>query len=351
MNKEILPVQGPSVWHGDTLSNCPRWQFRIELQDIEEIESALACAKSSGSDITTINRRRFPLKRLAKKLQRMAEELESGCGFVRMRGLPIENWNRQELEVIWMGIASYIGKPVFQNPHGQLLREIRAEDGDVGSRYGQLDTGQGSFLSSRARTASNAELRFHTDRADVVGLLCTGRAKSGGTSRIASSAAVHNAMLELSPILCQTLYAPLARSRIGEEAGGEDQWYLLPVWGVRNDKFTSHYSRTYVEALEHIDGAPVISKTQWQALDLLAELASKYALEMSLHPGDIQLLNNHVIYHARTEFRDAPEERLVRSLLRIWICSLPNHRALPEDHRVLWGQIEKGELRGGIAQA
>jgi hypothetical protein len=30
--------------------------------------------------------------------------------------------------------------------------------------------------------------------------------------------------------------------------------------------------------------------------------------------------------------------------------AMPNSRALPEDHRVLWRNIEAGALRGGIGQ-
>ncbi|GIS89585.1 MAG: hypothetical protein CM1200mP18_22950 [Gammaproteobacteria bacterium] len=80
-----------------------------------------------------------------------------------------------------------------------------------------MDTGEGVFLSSRARTASTAQLRFHTDRADIVGLLCVSRAKSGGETRIASSVTVHNEMFRRRPALAALLYAPIYRSRLGEE--------------------------------------------------------------------------------------------------------------------------------------
>ena len=45
---------------------------------------------------------------------------------------------------------------------------------------------------------------------------------------------------------------------------------------------------------------------QWEAIDLLAAVAEDLALEMQLEPGDIQLLNNHVIYHARSPLRGRP---------------------------------------------
>jgi hypothetical protein len=36
--------------------------------------------------------------------------------------------------------------------------------------------------------------------------------------------------------------------------------------------------------------------------------------------------------------------------MRLWL-SMPNSRALPEGYESLWGSIEPGALRGGIAQA
>jgi hypothetical protein len=131
--------------------------------------------------------------------------------------------------MLWMGLTCHLGTPVFQNPYGEFLREIRNEGGDVGERYGQRHTASGAFLSSRARTATGAELRFHTDRCDIVCLLCLREALHGGVSRIASSVAVHNAMLAARPDLAALLYEGVPRSRMGEEVGGENQWYMLPV--------------------------------------------------------------------------------------------------------------------------
>jgi hypothetical protein len=40
---------------------------------------------------------------------------------------------------------------------------------------------------------------------------------------------------------------------------------------------------------------------------------------MELEPGDVQLLSNHTVIHARTDYEDPPEEHLKRHLLRLWI--------------------------------
>ena len=86
-----------------------------------------------------------------------------------------------------------------------------------------------NFLSSYSRTLSNQGLRYHTDRCDVVGLFCIRQAMAGGLSRLCSSPAVHNAMLERRPELCVALYEDVWRSRFGEEDEGDTLACPLPV--------------------------------------------------------------------------------------------------------------------------
>jgi hypothetical protein len=92
---------------------------------------------------------------------------------------------------------------------------------------------------------------------------------------------------------------------------------------------------------------PRLTAAQDEALDLLAEVAEELCYEMSLLPGDLQLLNSHVTYHARTAYQDDVASKQDRLLYRLWI-SVPNSRALPPGFEVLWGRIEAGALRGGI---
>lgn len=232
-----------------------------------------------------------------------------------------------------------------------MMRDIEDKKQDTDSLFDhKLRTRDGkTFKSSKARTLSNGPLRFHTDRCDVVGLLCVRPSNSGGISQLASSVRVHNAMLERRPDLAALLYDPYYRSRQGEEYGGEKMTYALPVFGQREGRFTSHYSRTYVEAAAEINPSNKLTRQQVDALDMLAELAGEFCMEFTFEQGDMQFLNNHVIYHARTAYHD--DEGAQRRLLhRLWL-SMPNSRALPEDHDVLWRNVEAGAIRGGIGLA
>jgi hypothetical protein len=182
-----------------------------------------------------------------------------------------------------------------------------------------------------------------------VALLCVRQAKSGGVSKICSSAAVHNVFLERRPDLLEVLFQDFWRSRLGEESDKPETVYPLPIFGVRDGRFTSHYSLTYIEAAELVPGVPKLTAPQREAIDMLMALAEELSFEMTLEPGDIQFLNSHTTYHGRTPFEDDKATGHDRLLLRLWL-SMPNSRALPAGHEVLWDSIDAGARRGGIAQ-
>jgi len=344
-------LDGPDAWLGKDMAQSPAWIRDLSPAALTEIDAALRALQARGLSWQSITRADFPLPSLETLLADVASELERGCGMVKLRGVPVARYNEDELRQIYVGIASHVGRLLYQNRRGELMRDIRDEGAEVGQRYGQVATDKGGvFLSSYARTLSNGALRFHTDRCDVVALLCVRRSRAGGVSKLASSVAVHNTILARRPDLLDVLFKDYHRSRFGEEAGGEKLAYALPLFGVRDRKFTSHYSRTYIESAQMIPGVPKLTAEQIEALDLLDAVADEQSFGMTLEPGDIQFLNSHVTYHGRTPFEDDASTGHDRLLMRLWLA-MPNSRALPKGQEVLWRNIEAGALRGGIAQA
>lgn len=68
---------------------------------------------------------------------------------------------------------------------------------------------------------------------------------------------------------------------------------------------------------------------------------------MYLEPGDMQVLNNHVTLHSRTEFVDHDQPALKRCLFRLWLAP-PDWPELPESWRPAYRAIEAGTVRDGI---
>lgn len=349
---DIRPIEGACAWQGREMAGSDRWVRRLSDGNIEELDRALAGVETRGIGWREITTEDFPLPGMADLIGDIRTELEDGSGMMKLKGLPVAKYTEAQLQKLYFGLALNIGRPVFQNKRGELMRFIRNEGGDVGKRYGQIEGGDEDgkpFLSSYARTLNNGALRFHTDRTDVVGLLCVRQAASGGVSRICSSVSVMNEMLKRRPELARVLFEPVCRSRLGEEAGSADDTYDLPVFGIRDGRFTSHFSMTYIEAAQKVFGVPRLTDRQAEALAMIATLAGELAFDMRFEPGDIQLLNSHVTYHARTPFEDDKSTGQDRLLMRVWLA-MPNSRALPDDHRVLWGSVDPGAVRGGIGQ-
>jgi hypothetical protein len=326
-----------------------RWVREFPPLVLGEIDAALERVKDLGW--RDLNRRNFPLPGAEALLDDVREELENGSGMVKLRGLDVSRYDERQLRCIWYGLGCHLGTPMYQNCRGEAMREIRDEGAGIGaSLYGEtVDASGKQFLSSGARTLSSGPLRFHTDRCDVVGLLCVRQASEGGVSKLASSATVYNEVLRRRPDLHALLCRPIPRSRFGEEAGGEHVVYDLPVFGVRDGKLTSHFSLTYIESAQLRPDARKLTEAEHEAIRMLMQVAEETCFEMRFAPGDIQLLNNHAIYHARTAFKDDVGTGQARMLMRLWL-SVPNSRALPEDHAVLWGDVGAGSPRGGIAQ-
>ena len=63
-----------------------------------------------------------------------------------------------------------------------------------------------------------------------------------------------------------------------------------------------------------------MSNAQSEALDAYCAICEEERFCMKLHfePGDIHFLQNHVVFHSRTEYVDGPGQK--RHLMRIWLC-------------------------------
>jgi hypothetical protein len=255
---------------------------------------------------------------------------------VNIRGLPT-NVPAPVLRAVLWGIGRHLGMPVSQSKFGELLGEV-------------TDTGEKLGAPGSRGYRTGGPLRFHTDRCDVVALLCVRQSASGGDSRIVSTPAIHNAMLERRPDLLELLFEPWYHSRQQEQVAGELPWYVNPIFALHQGRFTSQYSRSFVESAQRFPEVPRLTAAQSEALDMLAMLAQELALQTRMEPGDIQLLNNHVTYHARTGLVDHAEPALKRLVYRLWL-SMPNSRALPEDFAELWGPTAAGAVRGGVVAA
>jgi alpha-ketoglutarate-dependent taurine dioxygenase len=341
------PLEGPDVWRGEDLARSSDWIHAVSAAEQDEVDAALRAVQRKGLAWRDLTREDFAIPRFSRTLAEISDRLERR-GLVLLRRIPVERYHEDELRIIYWGLGLHLGTPRYQNGDGELIGDVRDENRLYGTVREVNAMQAGEPRTSRNKARSAGPLRFHTDRVDVVTLLCVRAAATGGLSKVVSGPAVYNTILERRPDLHALLCAPYYHVREGER-GGKQEYYAMPVFGVRDGRFTSQYSRTFVENAQHIPDVPRLTEAQNAALDLWAEVCEELCYSMDMRPGDVQLLNNHVVYHARTTYEDDPAPGCDRFLMRLWL-SMPNSRALPEGFEALWGSTAPGALRGGIAQ-
>lgn len=341
-------IPGPSAWTGAELTASGDWVRQFDAVHLAEIDAALANLKRLGGPVIGFAKAAFALPQTAALLADVSDALENGRGAVRLRGLPVGRYDSDDLRRIFWGIGRHLGTALFQNAHGEAMGEVRDETRLEKKSFDS--TAEGEIASARARSRSTGPLRWHTDRCDVIALLCVRNAMDGGVSKLASIPAIHNTILARRPDLLALLCADYWRSRPADEdgkAGGNV--FAMPVFGFHDGRITSQYSRTYVEQAQLVAGVPQLSAAQNEALDMLAAVAEAQCLHSAFEAGDIQLLNNHVVYHGRTAYADDAPSGRERMLLRLWLAT-PNSRRLPDGFETLWGSTAAGAVRGGVVQ-
>jgi len=341
-------VEDRAGWTGAELATSGDWIRELDPAQCDEIAGAAANLRRRGLRFPAFTRADFPLPRTAPLLAAISDELENGRGAVRLRNLDVRRFSDDELRQVFWGIGLHLGTPLFQNARGEAMGEVRDESLLAEKTYEKVEPGK--VASSRSRTRGTGPLRWHTDRCDVIALLCARNARAGGVSKLASIVTIYREIARRRPDLLELLCQDYWRSRPKDEDGsGVERALALPVFSVLDGRLTSQYSRTYVEQAQEFAEVPRLSKAQDEALDLLAAVAEETCLHCPFETGDIQLLNNHVIYHGRTAYQDDADAGQDRLLLRLWLAT-PNSRRLPAGHEVLWGSTEPGTVRGGVVQ-
>ena len=346
--RRVEPTAGPEAWLGSEMTRSTEWIVPVPPRAVAEMDDALRGLERRRFTWPHFGREEFSLPTFSRDLSAVLEQLENGRGFALLRGFPADRYTAEELKNLYWGIGAHLGRARYQNAKGELIGEVR----DEYRRYGDVQEVSADATlgrSSRSKARSSGPLRFHTDRCDVVTLLCVRQARAGGLSRIVSAVSVAHAIRARRPDLHALLCRDYWRSRQGEEVGGEHQVYALPLFATHQGKFTTQYSRTFVEAAQKLPGVPRLTTAQNEALDLHATVCEELAFTMELRPGDLQLLNNHVIYHGRTAYEDENGPDRDRLLLRLWLAP-SNSRELPSGFEALWGTTAAGAPRGGIAQ-
>jgi hypothetical protein len=261
----------------------------------------------------------FPLPRLAPRLREVRRAVLHGRGFALIRGWPSTERSLQQCAFAFRGVGAHLGEAISQNGKGHVLGHVA----NLGLDYADPTT---------RGYQTRAELAYHVDAGDIVGLLCIRPSRSGGQSKVASSTTVWNEVVRRRPDLARALTQPTPFSRWGE--GG---------------RMVAAIIQSSIEKAQAFDDAPRLTAAQVEAMDVVQAIADEdgVRLDMDFRPGDMQFLCNHSTLHSRTAYEDWPEQDRRRHLLRLWLAC-DDGPALPSNYVTQFQGATRGGRPNGI---
>lgn len=328
--RELHRATGRSVWYGKDLAHTDDWIFHLSRRTLDEIDGCVNRLRADPKPLEEIGREDFPFETIADEIAGFRQEIATGRGFVNIRGIPAEKYSDDELGMIFWGVGAHFGLQMPQSFLGDRLgtvMDLTDEEPDRRLRRGYHSAGGQNV---------------HTDACDIVGMISIRKAKVGGASRLASSRAVNNAMLDWCPELLRVMYDGLVCRMPDSDAAGMGIPPLIPhrvpAFEYADGWLNCHYVRGYVQRAVDA-GDHRLTPQEQAAIDVFLSISNHpdFVIEYMLEPGDIQLFNNRTVLHGRAHFDDWPEKERRRHLKRLWL-SVSDWPELSANQRVLYGE-------------
>ncbi len=330
------PIDDATVWRGADFPDDRSWVHGLDGAMVAEILDAARAAAARGIAAKDVTPARFPLPLTSKLIDRVWREVEHGPGFALLSGFPVDGGDEDLVRLAYCGLGSHFGRITVQNRDGEYLLEV-------------TDKGKGYDRQSRGYH-STAHLDFHNDGTNTVTLLCMEPAAEGGQSMLVSGPAVYNAIVREAPQHLAALHRGFHHHRRDQREPGEAPVtpYRTPVFGFYGGLFHLAWAGPSIRFCE--DEGVTITDAEKAALACFESVVERPELRVSmeLRRGDLQLVNNFLVLHARTAYRDAPGAR--RRLLRLWLDDESSARLGPGKMDWYLPQHSRFTRTGGIAR-
>ncbi len=304
------PLPEPRAWHGAVLA-AAAYLVPIPAAVHAELDAALAELRRAPVPTLLLLPEHFRLTAAARLMAEVRDRLDDGPGFVVLDRLRVDAMSRDEAIALYWLLMNFLEPPVAQEWKGTVIYDVRHD---------------GQEYSADTRGALTPEgLEMHTDSSmgeappSYVSLFCLRPARSGGVSIVSSAAAAHNFFLREHPALLRRLYEVFYRDHQEYQAADAAASNFRPVFawdGRLRTRFNArHIVRGYEKTGRDLDADGA------RAVRLMDEFLSDptHRLDLWLERGQVQVLNNRLIVHGRTPYRDHEEPQLRRHLVRLWL--------------------------------
>lgn len=304
------PLSVPEAWVGRDLERDPaRWTH--ELSPADQAELVAAAATLRDTPLQSITRDSAAMPGLAPVLRRLRAQIQTGLGVVLVRGFPTDALSLDDVRRVYWLVGCHLGEAVSQNGAGDLMCDIR-------------DTGADPTDPDVRLYTTSAEQDFHTDGADIIGLLCLRAAQNGGgISRLASSVTVYNEVARQRPDLVHLLFEDWHWYLHGQQPSDVAPTFAFPITRWDGAHLATFFIGWWIRRAQGVPGVPALTPEQEDVLRLYEQVANTPGtyLDMDFRPGDMQWIRNAVVLHKRTAYTDPPDPAQRRHLLRLWLTA------------------------------
>ena len=119
------PIDGPGAWKVADFKSPADYTIELSAANLRDIEQAIRQIKAAGLGLDDLQREHFELSSLRPVIAEIRHQIEVGRGFVVLRRLPVEDYSKDELGMIFWGLGTHLGRGLSQSVLGDRLGHVK----------------------------------------------------------------------------------------------------------------------------------------------------------------------------------------------------------------------------------
>jgi hypothetical protein len=241
------------------------------------------------------------------------EEVENGRGFsiLKIDSTLIDNLH--QITVAFWNLFTCLGEPLPQYASGELIYRIESSE--------QSKASAPPLMSHYSKSSIGGA--FHTDGALLLrrpffaGLICLEQASDGGDSILIDVRNLYRELMVKRPDVLRELEREYHFDCCGQIEGMETR--PKPIISRIGSSLLVQYLRFYITEGHRKTGVP-LSREAIESMDIFDELMTqaRFQFTYKLNPGEMLIMNNHLMLHGRKSFSDGDNGKSKRLLIRTY---------------------------------
>src|SRR6266545_6855322 len=119
------PIRHPSAWTVADFRSPADYSVDLDAAQLRDIAAAMRRIKAAGIGLDGLQREHFEVPSLGPVIEEIRRQVEDGRGFVLLRRLPIEDYSKDDLGLIFWGIGTHLGRGLSQSVLGDRLGHVK----------------------------------------------------------------------------------------------------------------------------------------------------------------------------------------------------------------------------------